>query len=99
MQFLVAAIMGGLLQIAQSMLGRVLLGLGLSFVTYQGFDVLMESVNHAIKDNFNAMGADVVSFLAFLWVDKAIGVLFSAYSAAMVVKFGTGNTIKRLVRK
>lgn len=99
MPALLMAIGGLLLQLAASMVGRVLLALGLSYVTYSGFDVGVTWLLDQIKANFTGMGADTASFLAWLWVDKAIGLIFSAYSAALVVKMAGGTKLTKLVTK
>lgn len=99
MQFLVAAILGGLLQIAASLVGRVLLALGISFVTYTGFDVGITWLLNEIKSNFSGLPAEVISFLAWLWVDKAIGLIFSAFAAALVIKMAGGTTLTKMVVK
>jgi len=96
---LLMSLLGGLLTICGSMVGRVLLALGLSYVTYTGFDTSITWLLNQIKSNFTAMPAQIVAFLAWLWVDKAIAMVFSAYSAAMVIKLGTSNKLTKLVRK
>jgi hypothetical protein len=99
MNFLVAALWGGFLQIAGSMIGRILLALGIGFVTYTGFTATIDWLLVAIKSNMSAMPADTVAFLAWLWVDKAIAVLFSAYAAALLVKMAGSTTISKMVTK
>jgi len=96
---LLTALLGGLLTIAGSMVGRVLIALGMSYVTYSGFDLGINWLLEQIKGNMAALPADVVSFLAWCWVDKAIGVIFSAYSAALVVKLAGGTSLTKLVIK
>lgn len=96
---LLMALLGGLLSIAGSMVGRVLLALGMSYVTYTGFDLSINWLLSDIKNNMSSLPSEVVSFLAWCWVDKAIGMLFSAYSAALVVKLAGGTTLTKLVTK
>lgn len=90
---------GWLATAAGSLVGRVLLGLGMSYITYSGFDLSVTWLLNQIKSNFSSMGADTVSFLAWLWVDKAIGLVFSAYSAALVIKMAGGTKLTKLVTK
>ena len=99
MQFIVAAVAGALLQIAASMVGRVLLALGLGFVTYSGFNVGIDWLFTQLKTNMSSMPADVVSFLSWLWVDKAIGLVFSAYTAAVGIKLAGGTTLTKWMHK
>lgn len=96
---LLMSLLGGLLSICASMVGRILLALGLGYVTYTGFDVGINWLLDQVKTNFSAMPGQIVSFLSWLWVDKAISMIFSAYSAAMVVKLGTSTKLTKLVRK
>ncbi|GJJ01089.1 hypothetical protein RugamoR64_16270 [Duganella rhizosphaerae] len=71
----------------------------LSYVTYSGFDLSITWLLDQIKGNVAALPADVVSFLAWCWIDKAIGMIFSAYSAALVVKLAGGTSLTKLVTK
>jgi hypothetical protein len=96
---LLTALLGGLLTIAGSMVGRVLIALGMSYVTYSGFDLGINWLLNQIKTDMSSLPSEVVSFLAWCWVDKAIGMIFSAYSAAMVVRLAGGTSITKLVTK
>lgn len=96
---LVRLLWGAFLVIAPSLVGRVLLALGIGFVSYQGFNVGIDWLHAQIVSNFAALPADTVSFLAWLWVDKAIGLVFSAYSAAIVVKLAGSTSLTKMVIK
>jgi hypothetical protein len=98
MPFLLA--LGGLLlEICASMAGRVLLAIGIGYVTYSGFDLSVSWLLDQIKSNVSSMGAETVSFLAWLWVDKAIGMIFSAYSAALLIKMAGGTKLTKMITK
>lgn len=99
MQFLVAGLIGGFLQVAGSMVGRVLLALGISFVVYSGIDLAMTYLVDNIKSNMSAMPVDILNFLAWLWVDKALSLMFSAYTAAAALKMAGGTTLTKMVTK
>lgn len=45
------------------------------------------------------MPVDAVAFLAWLWVDKAIGMLFSAYTAAIGIKMAGGTSFTKMITK
>ena len=96
---LIWAIGGILLQIVGSVVGRALLALGMGFVTFQGFDLAIGWLLTQIKANMAALPTQALSLLAYLWVDKAFGLLFSAYSAAMVVKMAGSTKFTKLVTK
>lgn len=93
------ALLGGLLTIAASMVGRVLLALGLSFITYQGFDLAVDWLFNDIKTNIGAMPVEVASFLGYLWIDRALSMIFAAYTVALGIKMLGGSSITKLVTK
>lgn len=92
-------LLGGLLSIAGSLVGRVLLALGIGYVTFKGFDLTIGWLLTEIKNNFAGMPADVVSFFAWLWLDKAITMIFSAYTVAVTIKMAGGTAITKMVTK
>lgn len=96
--FMVA--LGGMfLTLAGTLVGRVLLALGLSFVTYAGFDLAINALLIQIKSNMSSLPVDILNFMGYMWVDKAIGMMFSAYAAALVLKMSASGVITKLVRK
>ena len=99
MPALIAALGGMFITIMGTLVGRVLLALGLSYVTYSGFDIAVGSLLTGIKSNMSGMGVEVVNLLGWFWVDKAIGMVFSAFSAALAIKMAGGSTLTKLVRK
>lgn len=96
---LVMALLGGLATVAGSLVGRVLLALGIGFVTYQGVGTGIDWILAQIKTNMSAMPAEIVAFFAWLWVDKAISMVFSAYAAAAVIKMAGSDKITSMVTK
>ena len=99
MPLLISGLIGALLTFAASMVGRVLLALGLGYVTYSGFDVAIDYLKTNIMQNFAGMPSEIVSFLAWLWVDKAIGLLFSSYTVAVTFKLAGATVLRKLVQK
>lgn len=97
--FLLYPLLGGLLTICGSMVGRALLALGIGYVTFKGFDLAIGWLLTTIKNNMAGLGADTLNFLAWLWLDKAISMIFSAYSAAILVKLAGSTNITKMVTK
>lgn len=88
---------GLLVSIVGSIVGRALFALGMSYVTYQGADTAITWLLNQIKTNMAALDPRIVQFMAFLWVDKAIAMIFSAYMAALFVKTLGGAGFTKLV--
>jgi hypothetical protein len=99
MPLLIYSLLGGLLSILGSAVGRILLQLGLSFVIFSGINVGFDYLKSEVIGNMQSLGGDVMQLLAFLWVDKAISLVMSAYAAAVALKMAGGTTITKLVRK
>lgn len=95
---LASTIIGALAGSIGSLVGRALVALGIGFVTYNGSQFAIDQIVTVIKNSFSGAPAEVVGLLAFLWVDKALGAMFSAFSAAMVIK-GVGGVTKMQVKK
>ncbi len=96
---LIATIVGALVEVCKSLVGRVLVALGISFVTYQGFDATLGWVKSDVISRIGALPPDVVGLLGVLQVDVCINILFSAYMARLGVMGLTNGTITRMVQK
>ena len=94
-----APLAGLLISIVGSVVGRVLFSLGMSYVTYQGFDAGFDWLFDQIKTNMNSLSPEIMQFMAYLWVDKAIAMIFSAYTAAIFIKTLGGSGFTKLVTK
>lgn len=96
---LIASLIGGLLSMCGPMIGRVLLALGMGYVSYKGFDTSITWLLNSIKSSISSMPAEIISFLGWLWLDKAISMIFSAYAAASLVKLAGSASVTKLVSK
>jgi hypothetical protein len=96
---LLASLLGGLATVCGSLVGRVLLALGMGFVTYKGMNTGINWCLDQIKTNMSAMPPEIVNFFAWLWVDKAISMVFAAYTAAALIKMAGSDKITQLVTK
>jgi hypothetical protein len=96
---LLAALAGLLLNLCGSMVGRALLALGMGFVTYKGMNTSIDWLLSSIKSNISSLDPKIIQFIAFMWVDKAISMMFAAYTAAALIKMAGGSSITKLVTK
>ena len=96
---LIYALLGGLATAMSSMVGRVLLALGLSYVTFSGYDLAVNWLLDQIKADINSMPVEVASFLGYLWIDRAVSMIFSAYTVALGIKMAGSTTITKMVQK
>lgn len=92
-------IWGGFLMVLPSIVGRIMIALGVGYVTYRGFDAAVAWILNQIKSSFSGMPVEVVGYLGYLWVDKAIGMIFSAHTVAVAVKMAGGTSVTKMVTK
>jgi len=64
---------------------RVLLALGMSYILYQGLDVLLESAEDAILNAFGQLPADVYNILLMAGADVGFTILFSAFATRLLL--------------
>jgi hypothetical protein len=79
-----------------SLLGRLLVALGVTYVTYSGVSVVSDWLWTQIVSSFGMMPLAISQFLGFLWFDKALSMVFSAWTAAMALKVGAGGSITKM---
>lgn len=99
MPFLINGIIGAFGLAMSSLVGRVLLALGLSFVSYTGFSTVGTYALSQIQSSFSGMPVEALGLLGYLWVDKAITVIMSGYTSALAIKMAGATSLTRLVRK
>jgi hypothetical protein len=78
--------------------GRVLISLGLGFVSYKGIDLAVGKLKDAAISGLQGIPADALLLVGYLWLDKALTVIFSAVAVALSMKALNG-TVKRMVAK
>lgn len=94
----ISALLGALATCLGSLVGRAFLALGLGFVSYKGIDVGIGVLKNTAIAGLQGIPADALSFIGYLWLDKALSVVFSAVAVALSMR-ALGGTVKRLVAK
>lgn len=99
MPIFVAALLGGLINIAGTVAGRVLLSLGFAAVTYTGLSTSMAFLKTQAVNSFSGLSPTVLGMLSTMKVGECISIITSAMLAKAVLNGLTGDTMKRLVQK
>ena len=95
MPVFVAAIGGMLLNLAGSLVGRVLIALGIGVATYTGVGLALDELRNQAIASFQALPAEVFGMLSIMKVGVAINIISSAIVARMVLDGLTSDTFKR----
>lgn len=102
MPLFLAALLGGIYSALGSMVGKVLVSLGIGYVTYSGVNVALDFFKAEAFEKINAAGSVVPGLLYFagvFQVGTCFNILFSAWTARLVIQGVTSGTFKRMVQK
>jgi hypothetical protein len=99
MPLFVAALLGGLINIAATLAGRVLLALGFAAVTYTGVSTSLAWLKQQALQSIDNMPLQLLAMLSYMKVGQCISILFSAVAARLLLQGLTSDTVRRLVMK
>ena len=92
------ALIGAFAGAMGTLAGRVIIALGFGFVSYKGIDLAIGSLKDQVVSSMNGIGGDALNLAGYLWLDKALSVIFSAVAVALSMRALNG-TIKKMVAK
>lgn len=100
LRFILGSLFGGLIQAAGSMVGQVLISLGIGYVVYSGVDVGMTWVKDEVMARFNALPPEIFTILSLMQVPSIVNAYFSAWMAGLAISgLQAGSLVKRVQRK
>jgi len=92
------ALLGGVLvSIASSVVARVLVALGVSFITYYGVQHATEYLEGLISNSLGGLPADIVAILALCKVGTCLSIYIAALTANLLMNGLNAGTFKRLI--
>lgn len=99
MPVFIASIVGALIQITGSLVGRVLLALGLSVVTYTGVSTSLDNLKATALQHASSLPPDLLAILSYLKVGESISVMVGAVVARQIINGVQNDSVKRWVLK
>ncbi len=100
MPWIISVLLGGLLRIVSSFVGRVLLALGFGFVEFVGVSSLVDSVKSQASSLLAGVGASSLSeWAGFFRIDVHISIIISAIGVKVLLNSLGGDKIRRLVQR
>jgi len=92
------ALIGALAAAMATFIGRALIALGVGFVTYKGIDLGIAVLKDFAISGVRGLPADALGLVGYLWLDKALSVVFSAVATSLAMR-ALGGSVKKLVAK
>lgn len=99
MQYLAAMIGGVLLNIAASLVGRVLTALGLGVITYTGVNASLSWLKTNFVNAVFTLPPTVVGVLSLMQVGSCVSMVFSAMLMRLTLQGMSSDTVKSWVKK
>ncbi|SPD67820.1 conserved protein of unknown function (plasmid) [Cupriavidus taiwanensis] len=93
------SLLGGLVSIAASMVGRVLIALGIGYVTYSGISVLLDTLKAQVVSRLSGASVEFVQVMSLVKIDVCVSILFSAMTARLLLQGLTSDKITKMVIK
>jgi len=98
MPALIAMLWGALIPVLGSLVGRILVSLGIGYLTFTGVDTSIGWAKASFLTNVSALPATAVGIMGLLHVGKCVSILLSAVTMRITLG-GTAGTIKKMVVK
>lgn len=95
----IAALIGALVQAAGSLVGRVLLSLGIGYAVYSGVDTSIAWAKSQVVQHLGALGSQAVATMGALQVGRIISIITSALMTRLALQGMTGGTLKKFTVK
>jgi hypothetical protein len=99
MPVLVAAIIGALASALSSMVGRILVQLGIGFFVFKGVGAGMDLLSGMVRTNLTGLPVITIQILGMCKVDVALNMIASAITARMTIDGLSGGDILKTGRK
>lgn len=99
MPLMIGWILGGLVSVAGTLVGKVLLSLGIGYAIYSGVDTSMAWAKAEFLSGVAGMPAKAIAMAGMLKVGVCVSLLLSALTTRLVMGGLTGGSIKRMVTK
>jgi hypothetical protein len=94
-----AALWGALIEIAGTLVGKVLVSLGIGYAVYTGVDTSITWAKTYVLNSLQGLPADAVGIAATLKVGVFISMVSSAFVVRMTLAGLTAGSVKRMVQK
>jgi hypothetical protein len=97
--FLIPAIVGALITVATSLVGRVIMALGMGVVSYIGLNAGINVFRGYFVDAMGSAGPILAGMFGVLQIDVCMSIFIAAGLARLAINGATSGSFKRLVMK
>lgn len=100
MPWFASIIIGGLLQLVGSFIGRAVIALGFGFVEFVGISAMIDSAKSSASSMLGAVGSSsLAAWAGFFRVDIHLSIILSAIGVKVLLNALGGLSVKRMMQK
>jgi Protein of unknown function (DUF2523) len=99
MQIFIGALIGALIQVLGTLVGKILVSLGIGYAVYSGVDVSISYARDIFITRISTQGANVVAVASSLKVGVCVSIITSAITTRLTINGLTGGALKRFTLK
>ena len=99
MPLFLAALWGALIPMLGTMVGRVLISLGVGYVAFSGVDASLEWAKGQFLTSVSGLPANAIALAHTMKIGVCVSMLLSALVARLVLKGLQGGALKHMVAK
>lgn len=99
MQIFIGALIGALIQVLGTLVGKILVSLGIGYAVFSGVDTSITYARDFFIAKVAAQGANAVAVASALKVGVCISIITSAITTRLTINGLTGGTLKRFTMK
>lgn len=99
MPALILAFASMLTQVAGTLVGRVLLALGIQFVTYKGMNIVFDGFKALVLENIGGLPGDMSIMVSAVGIIQAINIVWGAIAARIAISGIRDGSFTRMLAK
>jgi len=88
-----------LVEICGTLVGRVLIALGISYVSYKGLDALVSGAKASFFSSLGGLSPTTVGIMGAMKIDVAVNMLCSALVGRLTLSGLTSSGLRKMVLK
>jgi hypothetical protein len=96
MPWIISVLLGALLQLVGSLVGRALVALGLGFVEFVGLQSMINGTITAIKSNISSFDGPMAAWAGFFRIDVHISIIISAITMKLLLRSLNSDRVRKL---
>ena len=99
MPIFLASLIGALVDVAGTLVGRVLVSLGLGYATYSGIDTSIGWAKTQVLSAISGLPAASIQIAGMLHLGSVISIMASALLVRLTMQGLAGGTLKKMIHK